>query len=60
MSLIDDAIRVHTELMERISVLTNEVTILRSESGIAREAIDRFCSPDLRDTAERWLREKGL
>ena len=57
---IDDVIRVHADLMKEISKLTKEVIMLRGESGIAREAVDRFCPPGLRDTAEKWLRAKGF
>ena len=58
--LKDDVIRAHTEMMKEISNLTKEVIMLRGESGIAREAVDRFCPPKLRDTAEKWLRAKGF
>ena len=60
MALIDDTIRTHAELMQEISKLTKEVIMLRGESGIAIEAIDRFCHLNLRPAAEKWLREKGL
>ena len=60
MPMIDDAYRVHSELRREIDRLNTKINVLRNESGIAREAVDRFCPPELRPVAEEWLREKGL
>jgi len=57
---IDDAMRVHLELLEEISLLQNQVMKLRDRGKIVREVVDRFVHPDLRDSAEKWLSDRGL
>ena len=50
----------YIEALKEIAQLNQEVLMLRDESGIAREAIDRYCPPELRESADKWLMEKGL
>jgi len=60
MALIDEAIKEHLRLVKEIANKDTEIASLRNEAGIAKEAIDRYCPPELRDSAERWLRSKGI
>ena len=50
----------YIELAKELAKKTSEVTMLRSESGIALEAINRYCPPELYESAREWLKTKGL
>ena len=54
------ALREHVQLMRIIGEKDAEIAQLRAESGVAREAVDRFCAPSLRPGAIKWLEGKGL
>ena len=56
----DNGYNAYIELAKELAEKSKEVVMLRSESGIAREAIQRYCPPDLYPSADKWLREKGL
>lgn len=60
MAFIDDALREHVRLMSEIAGKDKEISALRDAAKIAREAIDMFCHPSMRDSAEKWLRAKGI
>ena len=56
---IELAMRQHCEDVKTIQALTYELNKLRTEN-FAREAINRFCPPELLSSAMNWLREKNL
>jgi len=60
MALLDDAYKQHMKLLREIAEKNQEIAILRDESGIAKEVIQRFVHPDLLHSAEKWLKDKGL
>ena len=57
---LEDSYNGYMELLRELADKQQEVTMLRGESGIAREAIQRYCPPELTSSADRWLRDKGL
>ena len=50
----------YMRLLRELADKDAEIAILRSESGIAKEAIDRFCAPEIYPLAMKWLRKKGI
>jgi len=60
MSLIEKAMQREIELLREISAKDQLISSLRNESGIAREAIERYCPPDLFESANKWMKSKGL
>ncbi len=60
MDILELSIRREVEVMKEISELNKQVTLLRSDSKIAREVAERFCPPSLFPVADKWLRERGL
>ena len=60
MNLLEKAMRREIELLKELSEKDRLISILRDESCVAREAIERYCPPDLFHSANTWLKEKGL
>jgi len=60
MNLIEKAMQREIELLKEISQKDVLIMNLRNESGIAREAIQRYCPPELFESADRWLMKKNL
>ena len=58
--LLEKAQERHIELMGEITGKDKIITMLRGESGIAREAVQRFCPPELFASAQKWLTEQGI
>jgi hypothetical protein len=54
------AIKKQVELMQEISELQREIAMLRNESGVAREVIKRYVSPEMQSQADHFLREQSL
>ena len=60
MDIIEQFMKREVEYIKEISEKDRLILNLRNESGIARDAIQRYCPGILRDSAERWLKHKGL
>lgn len=60
MDLIQKALEREIELLKQISERDQLIAILRTESGIAREVIARYCPAELIESAHEWLESKGL
>lgn len=60
MNIIEQFMKREVEYIKEISEKDRLILNLRNESGIAREAIENYCPSELRDSAERWLKHKGL
>ena len=58
--ILELAQKEHVSLMRQLSEKEGEITMLRGESGIAKEAIDRYCPPEFYAAAMHWLKSKGL
>ena len=58
--LIDAFMKEHVSLVKEIAEKDVEINELRDAARIVREAIDRYCPPNLRGSAEEWLRQKGI
>jgi hypothetical protein len=59
MNLIEKAMQREVALLKEISTKDKLISFLRNESGIAREAIERYCPPELLHSADKWLKTKG-
>ncbi len=60
MSDMNDYYKEYMNLLRELAEKDREIGILRDESGIAREAIERYCHPQLLSSADKWLKAKGL
>ena len=60
MSFKDDAMREHIRLLKEVAEKDALISELRDSGQIAREAVERYCPPELLSSAENWLRSKSL
>ena len=58
-SLLALALNTHIELQREILDKDRLINNLRSQPRIAREAIERYCPPELCAQAHEWLETKG-
>ena len=60
MNMLDKAMQEHCSLLREIAEKDAQIAILRDDARLTREAIARYCHPELRDSAENWLASKGI
>ncbi len=58
--VIGKAMREHVRLMREVAERDALISKLREPAKLAREAIAMFCHPDLHDSAQQWLKSKGI
>lgn len=59
-SVFDAQYRAYINALAEIAALQAENAKLREPHRTVREAVDRFCPPELRHSAEHWMRAKGI
>ncbi len=57
---LNEAYNKHMELLQELAEKDKEIAMLRNDSIVAREAIQRYCPLELFPSADKWLRERGL
>ena len=44
--------------IDEVERLNKEVAFLKSQPQLAQKAIDMFCDPSLRESAQKWLNKQ--